>query len=87
MSEKEIIGSKPDGTPIWGTRVGITKEDSSWLVFQLEDKTILRLKVVLTRVGRAEGEYMVPSGDPVYILSPQFIVDVQAPAELRKKME
>lgn len=84
MSDKEVIGSKPDGTSIYGTRIEIEKEDAKWLVFELKDKTVIRIKVVLTRVFRAENEYVEPTGDPLYLVAPQFVLDVTSPPELRR---
>jgi len=86
MSGKILIAKKPDGTEIYGERVEVTKEDSRWLKFELEDGSVIRAKVVLTRVTRAIDEF-VPSGDPLYAVQHNLVLDVIANEEFKKKDE
>ena len=57
-------------------------EQEPWNVYRLEDGTVIRAKIVMTRVMVREG-VKTDEGFPVYDLRWQHIVDV-TPSELSK---
>ncbi|MBI2831202.1 MAG: hypothetical protein HYX79_02990 [Chloroflexi bacterium] len=60
----------------------IRKED--WNEYQLMDGSIIKMKLVVSAILRAEGEYD-NEGNPVYIVRSQNVMAVKAPDILRKK--
>ena len=72
-------GKEVDATP-----VEINQENSSWNTYLLEDQSVLKLKVVLTKVVRIDSEYD-PEGNPVYLAQSTNIVRVDSPDNLKRK--
>src|SRR5947208_13716753 len=54
----------------------------AWSRYQLADGTILKVRVLLTGVVRIEGEYD-QSGNPIYVVSSQNVVQANAPKKIR----
>src|SRR5256885_1263277 len=53
-----------------------------WSSYELTDGTILKVRVILTGVLRIEGEYD-QSGNPIYVVSSQNVVQANAPKKIR----
>ncbi len=53
-----------------------------WASYELADGTILKFRSILTSVMRIEGEYD-QSGNPIYVISSQNVVQANAPKKLR----
>jgi hypothetical protein len=53
-----------------------------WAAYELSDGTMLKMRVILTGVMRIEGEYD-QSGNPIYVVSSQNVVQANAPKKLR----
>ncbi len=58
-------------------------EQEPWSVYRLEDGTVIRAKIVMSRVTLRENE-RTPEGYPVYDLKWTHIVDV-CPPEMTKR--
>jgi hypothetical protein len=72
-------GKEVDASPI-----EINQENSSWNTYLLEDQSVLKLKVVLTKAVRLDGEYD-GEGNPIYMVQSTNIVKVDSPDSLKKK--
>jgi len=53
-----------------------------WSSYELSDGTTLKVRVILTGVLRIEGEYD-QSGNPIYVVSSQNVVQANAPKKIR----
>ncbi len=53
-----------------------------WATYELADGTTLKVRVILTSVMRIEGEYD-QSGNPIYVVSSQNVVQANAPKKIR----
>jgi hypothetical protein len=53
-----------------------------WSTYELADGTTLKVRVILTGVLRIEGEYD-PSGNPIYVVSSQTVVQANSPKKIR----
>lgn len=53
-----------------------------WSTYELADGTILKSRTILTAVMRIEGEFD-QSGNPIYVVSSQNVVQANAPKKLR----
>jgi len=53
-----------------------------WATYELSDGTVLKVRTILTNVMRIEGEYD-QSGNPVYVVSSQNVIQANAPKKLR----
>lgn len=56
----------------------------AWSHYTLEDGATMKMKVILLDVKRIEGEYS-EDGNPVYQISAQYIMGIDAPDNLKKK--
>src|SRR5947208_1967997 len=54
----------------------------SWFSYELIDDTILKIRVILTGVLQIENEYD-QSGNPIYVVSSQNVVQANAPKKIR----
>jgi len=64
--------------------VEVSQESAPWNTYLLEDQSVIKLKVVLTKAVRVEDEYD-PEGNPVYLVQSTNIVKVESPDSLKKK--
>ncbi len=53
-----------------------------WATYELADGTVLKIRAILSAVMRIEGEYD-QSGNPIYVVSSQNVVQANAPKKLR----
>jgi len=61
-----------------------SSEKEYWNEYKLDDGTVLKVKIVLRGVRRAEGH--TPDGNPIYLINSQNIVRAtKVPKELRGK--
>lgn len=73
------------GNDIDASEVPIIKSQENFNEYELEDGSVIRLKVVATAVLRIEGQY-TPDGDPLYLVKNGQVVSViSAHDNLRKK--
>lgn len=70
--------------PGLSTPIGFAAEQEPMAIYQLEDGSLIKVKVVLMHVERLEGQYL-PDGTPMYNCAFQQVLHVHAPPELRRK--
>jgi hypothetical protein len=75
----------PEGTLIEAERIAITHSDDPWLIYDLEDGTQLRIRIVVSSVFRLNGKYTL-DGDPVYVVRSQNVVAADVPDGLKKEV-
>ena len=63
-------------------QVDFESKAEPWSTYELTDGTILKVRVILTGVLRIEGEYD-QSGNPIYVVSSQNVVQANAPKKIR----
>jgi len=64
---------KYQGREVEGKQVDFLTRKEDFNEYQLTDGKILRIKMVVTRIIRLEGE-TAPDGNPVYLLQSQNVV-------------
>ena len=72
VSQREVEGSQMDFDSI----------AEPWASYKLSDGTTLKVRPIVTAVLRLEGEYDA-AGNPIYTVSSQTVVQVNAPKSLR----
>jgi hypothetical protein len=63
-------------------QVDFESKAEPWASYELSDGTMLKIRVILTAVLRIEGEFD-QSGNPIYVVSSQNVVQANAPKKLR----
>ena len=74
----------PDGNLIDAEQININQTSEYWNQYFLEDGTVLKMKLVATKVVRLVGQYD-QSGNPVYFVTSTNVVAVDSPDILKKK--
>jgi len=64
--------------------INVNSSNEPWNNYLLEDGSLLKVKVVLTKVARVEGEYD-KEGNPVYTFQFSNVSSVEVPKELKEK--
>jgi len=65
-----------------GTQVDFESVAEPWASYKLADGSTLRIRMIVTALLRLEGEYDA-AGNPIYTVSSQTIMQVNAPKNLR----
>ena len=65
-----------------GTQVDFESVAEPWASYKLSDGSMLKVRTIVTAVLRLEGEYDA-AGNPIYTVSSQTIVQVNAPKTMR----
>ncbi len=65
-----------------GTQVDFDSVAEPWASYKLSDGSTLKVRTIVTAVLRLEGEYDA-AGNPIYTVSSQTVVQVNAPKNLR----
>lgn len=74
----------PDGSEVEADVIGFRTNAEHFNEYLLEDKTVIRLKPVVTEVLRIEGQFDA-MGNPMYLVQSTNVVAVDAPDELRRQ--
>ena len=69
----------PEGQPVPATEVGFRALGEHWNEYLLDDGSVVKLKLIVTCVNRAEG-IADPKGQPVYVVESTNVMSVSAPA-------
>ena len=64
--------------------VKVTQSTERWNEYQLDDGTVLKLKLLLADVHRVEGRYDA-EGNPMYAIHSTNIICADAPRRLRRQ--
>lgn len=68
----------PDGTEDFFTEIGFRDHAENWNTYLLDDGTVMRMKLVVNKVYKAE-TLTHPNGDPVYWAESQNMLVVSVP--------
>lgn len=60
------------------------QKNDPWIVVNLSDGTVLRIRLTLMKAYRILNEYNPVNGEPVYHLEPNLMLVGQVPAKLKK---
>lgn len=72
------------GRQVEATPVEASQSSEKWNEYLLEDGTVLKMKLVLKKVLKVEGQYDA-EGNPVYVMQSTNVTTVTAPSHLRKQ--
>ena len=74
----------PSGELVDAELIEISQASEYWNQYILEDGTMLKMKLVTTKVVRLVGQYD-QMGNPVYFVNSTNVVSVECPDNLKKK--
>ena len=66
-------------------QVDFVAEKEDWTIYKLSDGTVLKIKVVLVNIVRTS-EHDPMTGNPIYAISTQLIVNSSSPQHLKKSI-
>ena len=72
-------GKQVDATPI-----DVNQAAEKWNEYLLEDGSVLKMKLVLKKVYRIEGQYDM-EGNPIYAMQSTNVSSTTSPSELKRK--
>lgn len=72
------------GRQVQATPIEVNQSGERWNEYFLEDGTVLKMKLVLKKVFRVDGEHD-EEGNPVYVMQSTNVTTVSAPGDLKKK--
>lgn len=72
------------GRQVEATPVEVTQSSERWNEYLLEDGTVMKMKLVLKKVLRVDGEFD-GEGNPVYIMQSTNVSSITAPDHLKHK--
>ena len=71
------------GRQVQATPVEVNQSGERWNEYFLEDGTVLKMKLVLKKVFRVDGEHD-EEGNPVYVMQSTNVTSVSPPGDLKK---
>ena len=83
MSDKMKI-KLPSGEWVDVTPIGINQSNEQWNTYLLEDGSVLKVKLVVTKVSRIDNLHDI-EGNPVYHFQSTNVTSVDTPENLKKK--
>ena len=72
------------GREVEALPIDINQTNECWNQYLLDDGTVVKMKLVATKVLRVDTEFD-PEGNPLYIIQSTNITSVNAPDHLKKK--
>ncbi len=72
------------GREVEALPIDINQTNECWNQYLLDDGTVVKMKLVATKVLRVDAEFD-PEGNPLYIIQSTNITSVNAPDHLKKK--
>lgn len=72
------------GRQVEATPVEVNQSSERWNEYLLEDGTLLKMKLVLKKVLRVDGEFDA-EGNPVYIMQSTNVSSITSPDSLKHK--
>jgi hypothetical protein len=72
------------GEEVEATPIEINQASEYWNQYLLDDGTILKMKLVATKVLRLENRYD-NEGSPIYLVQSTNVLSVNAPGNLKRK--
>jgi hypothetical protein len=80
---EEKVNINYGGRQVEATLIEVNQSGERWNEYFLEDGSVLKMKLVLKKVFRVDGEYDV-EGNPVYVMQSTNVTTVSAPKNLKK---
>jgi hypothetical protein len=80
------ISPFPNSPQVDAERIEVKNAEESWNVYWLDDGSKIRLKPVVTEVWRVEGAFD-NDGNPLYVTKTALVQAVDAPTELKRKLQ
>lgn len=74
----------PDGREVEATPVNINQASEYWNQYLLEDGSVIKVKLVATKIIRIDNEYDA-EGNPVYFVQSTNVISVNSPENLKRK--
>jgi len=74
----------PNGDQVDAEPVEINQSSEHWNQYMLEDGTVIKMKLVATRIVRLLNQYD-QAGNPVYFVNSTNVVSIECPESLKKK--
>jgi len=74
----------PDGREVDVIPVEINQANENWNQYLLEDGSVVKIKLVATKIVRVDNEYDL-EGKPIYFIQSTNVLAVDAPDNLRRK--
>lgn len=71
------------GREVDGTFVEVNSSNERWNEYLLEDGTVLKMKLILKKVMKIDGQYD-PEGNPVYVMQSTNVSAINSPSHLRR---
>lgn len=71
------------GRQVQATPIDVNQSSERWNEYFLEDGTVLKMKLVLKKVFRVDGEFD-EEGNPVYVMQSTNVTSVSAPGDSKK---
>ena len=71
------------GRQVQALPIEVNQSGENWNEYLLEDGTVLKMKLVLKKVYKVDGEFD-PEGNPVYVMQSTNVTSVSAPGNLKK---
>lgn len=81
---EEKVSLNMGGKQVQATSIDVNQSGEKWNEYLLEDGTVLKMKLVLKKVYRVDGEYD-EEGNPVYVMQSTNVTSVSAPSDLKRK--
>jgi hypothetical protein len=73
------------GEEVEATPIDINQTNEHWNQYLLDDGTVLKMKLVATKVLRVDNKYD-KEGNPLYIVQSTNVTSVSAPDNLKRKV-
>ncbi|HNW39714.1 MAG TPA: hypothetical protein PL125_04120 [Candidatus Omnitrophota bacterium] len=74
------------GEEVEALPIDINQTSENWNQYLLDDGTVIKMKLVATKVLRVDSKFD-PEGNPLYIIQSTNITSVNAPDNLKKKTD
>lgn len=74
----------PNGSEVDAENIGINQTNEHWNQYLLDDGTVIKIKLVATKIVRLVGQYD-QIGNPVYFVNSTNVVSLDVPSNLKKK--
>lgn len=75
----------PNGDLVDAEHIEINQASEYWNQYLLEDGTVIKMKLVATKVVRLVNQYD-QAGNPVYFINSTNVVSIECPENLKKKI-
>jgi len=72
-----------EGKIVEGLEMGFKSISEDWNEYEVNDGTIIRLKVVVTNIAKLTDRYD-KEGSPIYVVKSSNVLSISAPEKLKK---